>query len=118
MKTFSEFLSEERKDTHYATAREALDGMGKAKFNAIIKHPTFDSHRRAMSLGGEPKFDVIEHGAGSFKVEVNTHPYLTSFHMSHRGRGPAKIWAYHHMVAHPDDPKRYMTIKTHGFDED
>ena len=119
MKTFKEFLSEERKETHYASAREALEGMGKAKFNAIVKHETFrDSHRRAMSMGAEPKFDVTEHGAGSYKVEVSTHPYLTTYHMSHRGRGPAKIWAYHHMVAHPDDPKRYMTIKTHGFDED
>ena len=118
MKSFKEYISEESKDTHYATGREALDGMGKAKFNAIVKHPTFDSHRMAMRMGSEPKFDVTDRGAGSFKVEVSTHPYLTQYHMSHRGRGPAKIWAYHHMVASPDDPKRYMTIKTHGFDEE
>lgn len=117
MKTFKEYLSEEYTETHYATAREALDGMGKALFNAVIKHSTFDSHRNAMRMGSEPSFNVIDRGAGSYKVEVSTPPYLTSFHMSQRSRGPAKIWAYHHMVAHPEDPKKYMTLKTHGFDK-
>lgn len=117
MKSFKDFITEEYKQTHYPTAKEALAGMGKALFNAVIKHSTWESHQRAMRMGGEPKFDVTDRGAGSYKVEVGTHPYLTSFHMSHRGRGPAKIWAYHHMVARTDNPKEYMTLKTHGFDK-
>jgi hypothetical protein len=118
MKTFKEFITEERKETHYPTAREALEGLGKAKFNAIIKHPTFESHRMAMRMGTEDsKFDVTQHGPGSYAIEVSTHPYLTRYHMSHY-RGPAKISAYHHMVASNEDPKRYMTIKTHGYEFD
>jgi hypothetical protein len=117
VKTFKHFLAEEHKETHYATGKEALDGLGKAKFNAIIKHPTFDSHRMAMRMGSESKFDVTQHGPGAYKIEVGTHPYLTTYHMTHY-RGPAKIHAYHHMVASNEDPKRYMTIKTHGYEHD
>lgn len=118
MKTFKEYLSEAFKETHYPTGREALAGLGKAKFNAIVKHPTWQSHQMAMRMGAEDsKFDVTEIGPGTHKVEVSTHPYLTSYYVSHY-RGPAKISAYHHMVASPDDPKRYMTIKTHGFEHD
>ena len=114
MKTFKEYLSEvfEKTQTEYASGREALKGLGKAKFYAIVKHPTYQSHQTALRMGTEDsQFNVTKFNDKYHRVEVKTHPYLTRYEI----RG-SKVFAYHHMVASPDDPNRYMTIKQHGYE--
>lgn len=118
MITFKQFISEAAEPVDYTDAGEVKAAIGTAKFNAMVKSEPFQSHRRMHFTDNTPTtYSVTDHGY-HHKVEVSTFPYLTVFHIGQAKRGPARVTSYHHMVAHPEEPKRYVTIKTHGYDEE
>lgn len=117
MKSFRQFISEAAETVDYTDAGEVKAALGAAKFNAMVKSEPFQAHRRMHFANDTPStYSVTDYGY-HHKVEVHTHPYLTVFHIGQGKRGPARVSSYHHMIAHNEDPKRFVTIKTHGYDD-
>lgn len=99
------------------TDNELHDALPKSVFNSLIKHPVFqDNHVRYRFGGNTSKYTYTKHSEGSHQIDVHTHPYLTQFHMWKPKRGPAKVSAYHHMIATKEDPNTFRTLRTHGFE--
>ena len=117
MLSFRQFISEAAESVDYTDAGEVKAALGTAKFNAMVKSEPFQAHRRMHFANDTPStYSVTDHGY-HHRVEVSTYPYLTVFHIGQAKRGPARVSSYHHMVARTDNPKEYMTLKTHGYDD-
>jgi hypothetical protein len=104
------------------TDRELHDAVPKAIFRALIKHPVFKaSHVRNRFNGNTSTYSHTKHSDNFHQIEVHTHPYLTTFHVSKGSRGPGKVSAYHHMIAAKekrDGHDVFHTLKTHGYEHD
>jgi len=100
------------------SGKELHDAVPKSVFNKLIRHPVFRKHIQNEYGGNKTTYSYIKHSEGSHQIDVHTHPYLTTFHMWKPHRGPAKVSAYHHMIADKEDSNRFRTLKTHGFENE
>ena len=110
MKTFKEFILEETSDV--MTPAQMRDHIGKAKFNAVTKHPWYREHFANQEHVG---MRYVQKGIGS-EVHVAHAPVgkekyrkMAQFQLSHSGRRVHQVNLYHN-----SNDERYEGGGLHG----